>query len=221
MKLHWILPLLTGWFAASALAMAETNTAPNSPASTNTPTAATPRRFDYDAFKTVAERNIFNGNRSGQRVVSRSVAQRVTKVDSFTLVGTMNSEKGDLAFFDGSDSEFRKAIKLNQRVGEFEVHEIWPAGVKLRQGTNEFALRVGTALRREDEGNWHYSDAGSYSSSAGSWSSRSRDNGSSRSESRGGGSANPESSTSTSAPPLPAAEVNEVLRKLMEKREKE
>jgi hypothetical protein len=212
MKPHWILPLLTSWLAATALATAGTNTPPGTPTTTNAPAATAPRRVDYDAFKTVAERNIFNGNRSGQRVVSRSVAQRVTKVDSFTLVGTMNSEKGDLAFFDGSDSDFRKAIKLNQRVGEFEVHEIWPAGVKLRQGTNEFALRVGAALRREDGGNWHYSDAGSYASTSGSGSSRSRDNGS---------SASPESSTSSSTAPLPTAEVNEVLRKLMEKREKE
>jgi hypothetical protein len=219
--LHTVLGLLT--LAVTGAHGAATNAV--------TASAPAPRRTSFESFKLVTDRNIFNGNRSGQRVVSRSTQQRPTRVDSFTLVGTMSSDKGDVAFFDGSESDYRKALKLESRIAGFTLKEIWPAGVKLVEGTNEIALRVGTALRREDEGYWRYAEPGSYSSSSGgfaasggnnSWSSgRSRDDNNDRDHDRndssrasGGSSA---SSTAAAAP----AEVDDVLRKLMEKREKE
>lgn len=219
MKLTLLLPLLTTLAATVPAAHAAATNAPARPA-TNAPAA--PRQLDFDSFKLITDRNIFNGNRSGQRIVARGVTQRAIKVDSLTLVGTLSSERGDLAFFDGTESNYRKAVKLESNVAGFVLKEIWPNGVKLVDGTNEIALRIGTALRREDEGHWRYAEAGNYSSGSGS-------SGSFRAASYGSGrAANNERSTesatgssSSPTPAAPAADVNEVLRKLMEKREKD
>lgn len=211
--LNTVLVLLV--IAASAAPGAETNDTRAS-----APTSA-PRRMDFDSFKLITDRNIFNGNRSGQRIVARSSPQRPTRVDSFTLVGTMSSERGDLAFFDGSESEFRKALKLESQIAGFVVKEIWPAGVKLVEGTNEIALRVGTALRREDEGYWRYAEPGSYSSTSGSWTTSSSSYSRSRYDSSDRNSSSTPSSSGSSETAAPSGDVNEILRKLMEKREKE
>lgn len=220
MKLTLLLALLTTLVATVPAAHAA---ATNAPARSATNATDAPRRLDFDSFKLVTERNIFNGNRSGQRIVARGVTQRAIKVDSITLVGTLSSEQGDVAFFDGTESNYRKALKLESKVAGFVLTEIWPNGVKLVDGTNEIALRIGTALRREDEGHWRYAEAGNYASSSGS-------GGSFRSRSDGGGrDSNSDRSTESatgssggsSTPAAPAAEVNEVLRKLMEKREKD
>ena len=50
--------------------------------------------LDFPAFKILADRNIFNGNRSGQRMVSTrsSSQQRSVRVESFSLVGTLLTE---------------------------------------------------------------------------------------------------------------------------------
>ena len=61
-------------------------------------------KTDYAYFKVVNDRNIFNPGRQPNRPdrpVSREV-KRTPKVDAFSLVGTLRSEKGDMAFFDGS-----------------------------------------------------------------------------------------------------------------------
>jgi len=212
MKLTLLLPLLTTLVATVPAAHAA---ATNTPARAATNATDAPRRLDFDSFKLVTDRNIFNGNRSGQRIVARGVTQRAIKVDSITLVGTLSSEQGDVAFFDGTQSDYRKALKLESKVAGFVLTEIWPNGVKLVDGTNEIALRIGTALRREDEGHWRYAEAGNYASS-----SRSRGDGRSSNGDRSTESATGSSGGSSPAA-APAAEANEVLRKLMEKREKD
>lgn len=202
-------------------------TGPNAPAA-GTPThnerdakpAATSGKLDFSSFKVVSERNIFNGNRSGQRMVSTrsSSQQRSVRVESFSLVGTLLTEgKPPVAFFDGSSSEFRKALKTGGNVAGFTVKEILHAGVRLTQGTNILEVRVGTSLRREDEGLWKSSaGATGYASSSGS--SYSSSNGrSSRYSDRESRSESP----SLDSPPAASADAAEILKRLMEKREKE
>ena len=92
----------------------------NVPATNNPPIAAkpgpTPRpspsaKLEEADFRIVSERNIFNANRSGGQV--RLATRRPARVESFTLVGTMAYEKGTFAFFEGSSSEFTKAVKAD------------------------------------------------------------------------------------------------------------
>ncbi|HKI71490.1 MAG TPA: hypothetical protein VKA81_03870, partial [Verrucomicrobiae bacterium] len=56
-----------------------------------------PARVDYQTFRLISERNIFDPNRSSRSGgVSRS---RPTIAESFALVGTLSYEKGNVAFF--------------------------------------------------------------------------------------------------------------------------
>lgn len=122
--------------------------------------AARGRRADYSAFRVIAERNIFNAARSGGRATAPPrEARRPARVDTLALVGVMSYEKGTFAFFDGSSGEFRKATRAGGTVGDFKVVDIRPERVQLENGTNRFELRVGARLRREDQGPWQLSES--------------------------------------------------------------
>jgi hypothetical protein len=115
-----------------------------------------PRRLDYSDFKLIPDRNIFNTRRYARSAGAseRRDSRRVSRVEAFTLVGTMNYEKGPLAFFDSSRSDYRKAAQPGDSIGEFKVTDIDLNQVRLVAGTNNIELAVGKQMRREDEGNW-------------------------------------------------------------------
>lgn len=122
--------------------------------------AARDRRMDYSAFRVIAERNIFNASRSGGRATAPPrETRRPARVDTLVLVGVMSYEKGTFAFFDGSSGEFRKATRPGGTVGDFKVVDIRPERVQLENSTNRFELRVGARLRREDQGPWQLSES--------------------------------------------------------------
>ncbi|HMC67329.1 MAG TPA: hypothetical protein VKI65_20505, partial [Gemmataceae bacterium] len=108
--------------------------------------------LDYAAFRVVADRNIFNPNRQGYR--SGGSRTRPRSVETFALVGIMSYEKGTFAFFDGSGSEYRKALRTNDTIAGYQLTAIEPNAVKLAIQTNEFELRVGMQMRREEDGPW-------------------------------------------------------------------
>src|SRR5262245_49763727 len=63
-----------------------------------------------DAFRLIADRNIFNPNRSGrtpEREYTRREPERRVRTESLALVGTMSYDHGLFAFFDGSNSDYR------------------------------------------------------------------------------------------------------------------
>ena len=132
-----------------------------------------PGRGDYTSFKVIADRNIFNGNRSRSRVD----APRPVKVESFALAGTLSYEKGTFAFFDGSSAEYRKVLKPEGTIAGYKITEITPDVAKLEAGDQKLEMRVGMQLRREDEGEWKLSARSEAPSSSGSRDSRSRDSG--------------------------------------------
>lgn len=232
---------------ASATGEADTNhaasatpeTAPQpEPASKPAPPSG---KLDYSSFKIVSDRNIFNGNRSGTvfRSTRSSTQQRSVRVESFSLVGTLLSEdRNPVAFFDGTGSEFKKALKQGGNIAGFTVKEILHTGVRLVNGTNTLDVRVGYGMRREDAGLWKFSTtSASYASTSSSSYSDGNDNNTfgrsfSRNSSDNGrngfsgrssrGERDNDSGTSTAsrsdAPPVDAAEI---LKRLMEKREKE
>jgi len=196
-----------------------TNSAPS--------TAATSAPLSYDSFRLITDRNIFNGNRSGQRVRSSrsSSQQRSTRVDSFALVGTLVADGGVTAFFDGTESSFRKALKPGARIASFELVSVQPAGVRLTEGTNVIDLKVGAGFRREDRGPWK--STGSATKYVGDTSAASAAQSSSpvaTSEAAAAEEPTMDEPTETTAAPAAVdsgVEMNDVLKKLMEKRAKE
>ena len=154
-----------------------------------------PSRSDYVFFRLIADRNIFNPNRSGRsgRTVTRETERKV-KMETFTLVGTMSYEQGRFAFFDGSGSQYKKALRPAESIAGFKVTEVTPTCVKL-EGTNgqAFELCVGMQMKKREEEDWQLAGqpAGSeVASSAGG-------------KSDGGG------------------EADEVLKRLMQRREQD
>jgi hypothetical protein len=186
------------------------------------------RGLDESAFRIVAERNIFNADRSGGQV--RLASQRPARIETFTLVGTMAYAKGVFAFFEGSNSEFTKALKADGVIAGHKLLDIYANGVKLEADGKEIDLPVGGQMRREDEGTWHVAESSSPGNASdyaanrnGDSSSREapersrRERDSSRSRNEKSESARPAASNSA------ASSVNnaEVLKRLMERRAKE
>ena len=198
---------------ASFSALADpTNSAPT--------TNSASRKLDESSFRIITERNIFNANRSGGTVRSTS-SRRAPRVESFALVGTMAYEKGAFAFFEGTSSDFTKALKPNGIIAGHKIMDILANGVKLEMDGQIIELAVGTGLRREDQGAWKVSDS---VSTAGNLSGRSSGESNGR-EGRGrrdeNNAAEHSSTANSAASPAASADQSEVLKRLMERREKE
>lgn len=167
-------------------------------------------RLDESAFGMIAERNIFNANRSGGQV--RLATRRAASVESFTLVGTMAYAKGAFAFFEGSSSEFTKVLKADGVIAGHKLADIFAGSVKLEADGKQIELPIGSQMRREDAGAWLVVAGVSGGDSS----------------SRGGVSASDRSTTTEPAGQAPAAAApttgtgqSEILKRLMERREKE
>jgi hypothetical protein len=193
-----------------------------------------PARLDYSSFRIIAERNIFNAYRSGRASRSREDDRRPpARVDAFTLVGTMDYEKGLFAFFDGTSSEYRKALQPGGAIGGYQLAEIGSGRVKLTNETAQHELRVGLQLRRQEGGEWEAHASGEAYASYSPRSERGGERGSDRWGGRGsdrrGDRAGAEAATSSSTNGAPAAtaastssaDADEVLKRLMEQRERE
>lgn len=157
-------------------------------------------RGDFVAFKVVAERNIFNphrSKRSGDRPPPRTEPEKRVKMDRFALLGTMSYEKGRYAFFDGSSSDFRKVARPEDSIAGFKITEVAPTCVKLMLTNGTLIeLCVGMQMKRSEDADWQL--AGRADGSNGSSSSGSS------------------SSSGTSTP-----ESDDVLKRLLQRREQD
>jgi hypothetical protein len=116
----------------------------------------------------------------------------------------MTYEKGTFAFFDGTSSEYKKALKLTDSIAGYKVTNIAPNGVKLAAGTNELDLSVGAQLRREEDGPWLLSSQSmSYAATAASTST------------------NGATATATGSDTASGSAESDIIKRLMQKREKE
>jgi hypothetical protein len=111
-----------------------------------------PVKPEYITFRLITERNIFDPNRVPRR--GNRTPVKLKTLESFALVGLMSYEKGTFAFFDGSSSDYRKAVKLADSIAGYKVTNIDGNTIKLASGTNQVELRVGMQLRREEGGGW-------------------------------------------------------------------
>jgi hypothetical protein len=172
---------------------------------TNAPVSA--QGTDFASFKIIGERNIFNPNRGRASArTDREPTRKPTQIDHFSLVGTMSYAKGDFAFFDGSSATYRKTLKCGDAIAGYTVKAISANAVQLASGETPVEMTLGSQLRREDEGEWKFiarTEASGSSSSSLSGSS---------SSSRGDRSAPAGDS---------AGAANDILLKLMKKREQE
>jgi hypothetical protein len=193
--------------AAATTNPVETTNAPAATSSTNTI-----NRNDFSSFKIIGDRNIFSANRSGR--VTRGPTRKPTKVDTFTLVGTVDSSKGLFAIFDGSSSSLSKTVKVGDTFSGFKITDIELDHVTIATTNNTpTVLHVGSGMRRVDEGDWTASSGPAPSVAK---NAEPKDNG----DEPAVASANNTNSESSDEP-APSAADNDVLKKLMQKRKAE
>jgi len=168
---------------------------------------------DYAKFSAfITDRNIFDPGRQPHSYSSSyrprpRIRTRPNEAPDITLVGTMSYEKGRFAFFNGNDSDLKKALPVAGKIAGFTVTEISAKGVTL-ESTNQsqpLELQIGDGLRQEN-GQWKFAVAGELPAAASSTETTTSSSG---------------SENSTPATPASASAPNDVLKRLMELREKE
>jgi hypothetical protein len=103
----------------------------------------------FSAFQVIGNYNIFNADRVGY---TPGVIQ--ARVDTITLVGTIQSGRGRLALFDSSDRAYRKGFREGEKIAEFTVTRISDSSVELTREAQPFSLVMGQQLRRPPGGAW-------------------------------------------------------------------
>ena len=184
-----VLAMLGALLANGRSAAAQTT---NAPAATN-----------YSSFQIIAERNIFDPNRYAHTTHSRG--RSVSKsAPYFSLVGTLSSRNGMLAFFDGNDSDYRKVLSPDGVIAGYKVVEITLRGARLEAAGKPVELKVGAQMRQEGKGEWQLADSGKLPSAT-------------------TGNETPATDETPAAGPASgsASEPNDVLKKLMQQREQE
>lgn len=157
------------------------------------PPAAGPA--DFATFRIVTERNIFNPNRIGRSRDSDTPPP--PRTETIALVGTMESgAKGLQAFFDSSDAAYRKALREGDTLAGYTVKKIHADRVELTAGETATTLAVSQQLQRKEGGEWTVS---------------------AREVPRAAPSG---AATAAEPPPIPA-NASDVLRRLMEQRQKQ
>ena len=154
---------------------------------------------DFASFKIITDRNIFSPSRTTPSS-AKAEAPRQPKVDTFSLVGTLSYSKGDFAFFEGSSSEYRKALKPADSIAGYKVVSVGENEVVLESGDKKITLKMGGQFRRVDDGPWEQRTSPLASSDT---SSKPSETGTSDSSSGAGGS------------------EDEILQRLLKKREQE
>lgn len=167
-RLRHFLPLvlagLTSAFAADVKAPATTTPAAATPATrpampASRAAAPAPRvepvsslapTAPFDTYRLVGDRNIFNPNRTGRY---RDEAPQ-PKTDTISFTGVMQYEKGTFAFFDGSEAQYRKTLKVGGTVGPFTLKKISTASVEVSRDDKTFTLTMGQQFRRPEGGDW-------------------------------------------------------------------
>jgi hypothetical protein len=178
------------------------------PAQTNNQeTNHAPDFSSYSQF--ITSRNIFNPDRypvresSGRRRPSRSARAGTPYI---SLVGTMNYQKGMFAFFDGNTSDYRKVLQDNGQIAGYTVKEINLTGANLVfNTTNVLHLSIGSQLRQNGT-NWELvGTSEAITSPADTTTEVPADT----------------SSAPTAVPADSSSAPNDILKRLMQKREQE
>lgn len=160
----------------------------------------------FDAFRLVRTRNVFDPDRRATRVEApptRSGPAPV-RMNSISVTGTMVADGKALVFFSGSLPEYSKVIPVGGMIADFKVTGITSAQVELDRAGKQIVVGVGKQVPLEGS-TAAIAPPGSPAPDAPA------------------GAPSPEAAAPAEAKPAsPSAdEPNEVLRRMMERRQKE
>ena len=155
-------------------------------------TAASTDVVSFDSFRLLVERNIFNPRRVGRTLPT----VEAPRDEVISLVGTMQSDQGLQAFFDGSDAAYRRTLAVGGTIDQYTVTQVDQSGVELTLKDKRYVLKVGQQLRRPPGGDWKAQEIPVALPA-------------------------PVSAGTTDTTPAIPADASETLRRLMEKRQKQ
>jgi Tfp pilus assembly protein PilP len=125
---------------------------------TGKPTQPKPTKPEegFKDFAIITQRNVFNANRNAPAPPAAAPVRppRPPTVEAFALLGTMSSERGAVAFFDGTSTAYRKAAEAGDKLGNYTITAIEHDRVTLKAGDSELCLPLKMQFRREGEGEW-------------------------------------------------------------------
>lgn len=192
-------PLLAALIATDAHALAQPNP---------------PGAQDYAAFtRFITDRNIFDPNRQPHFTSTYhprpTTHTHVYQAPDLQLVGTMSYDKGLFAFFNGNDADLKQALPVAGKIAGQTILEISANQVRLESADkkDQLVLKVGEGLRKEN-GKWVLTEGGRLPATP-------------RASGTGDNSSAAPDSSAAPATPASASEPNEVLKRLMQLREKE
>lgn len=173
----------------------------------------------YDNFKLVRTRNIFDPNRQPPRGAPPPQTTRVQPAappapKQLVLYGTMVTANKTVAFFGGTLSEYRKVVPAGETIAGFKIASIQQSQVELERDGKRVVLPLGQMIA-PDAASPSPTTAPDEAPPAG-MASRERSPGPAA---PGSAPAAP-GAPATSAPGAPA-ERNEILRRMMERRQRE
>ena len=113
----------------------------------------------FKPFASIAQQNVFNTQRGTNPPVQVAAPKlpkppKPPELEAFALLGTLRSERGDIAFFDGTSPGFRKAVQTGDKLGACTVTSIAHDRVTLMADDRELCLPLRMQFRREGAGEW-------------------------------------------------------------------
>jgi hypothetical protein len=181
--------------AAGADSKAPAANAAATPASASAKPAPTVAKGSFDSFRLIGDRNIFDPNRRNRSARSASNEPAAPTGDTIAFVGTMDYDQGVYAFFDSSDARFRQVLPAGGKLAEFVVKHVGARSVDLTRDGKVTTLQITQQLHRPDGGEWTVT----------------------------GASPAPTVSAATEGDAAPAipADASDILKRLMEQRQKQ
>ncbi len=174
----------------------------------------------FESFRIIHQRNVFDPNRRKPIPLSERRRDKPAPVRtaSFTLQGTMSYRSRSIAFFNGSESDYRRSVEINDVIGSHRIVEIKPDEVVMELDGKRIHLPVRHSRKRRGEEAWMDSKEGSgFSSGASDSGYRQK----SSSHDRQSGDSNSSSLQQTSESSATDAGTKSVLQLMMEKRKRE
>ena len=104
----------------------------------------------FDTFRLMRTRNMFDPGRRPARTdtasAARTVAAPQSRNSTLSLTGTMVTEGKTLAFFNGTRSDYAKVLAVGGAVADCKITAIHPTQVEIERGGKASVLAVGQQL---------------------------------------------------------------------------
>ncbi|MBI1389735.1 MAG: hypothetical protein GC154_14955 [bacterium] len=177
---------------------------------------------EFDEFRVIIERNIFNPNRRGPQVEREPEPEPPpVQVDEYVLLGTLLTDQTAYAFIEGRGAVGDDVMSVGDALADGVIREIQASSIVVAASESAETLAVGEALSRRDGGPWAKTapSAGGGSSRSGRFSRSSRTNASQTQAEA------PKEETKSGSEAANAADsgsdANEILKRMMERRKQE